>query len=89
MVIGASDFVIAHAQPRAIASRLFSYHCSGPEVRRAGRELQIAAETNIARQQRQEEAFGLFKTEGGLQTSGKGELSKLCGNETARCAGNS
>jgi hypothetical protein len=53
------------------------------------KELPTAAETNIARQQRQEEAFGLSKTEGGLQTSGKGELSKLCGNETARCAGNS
>jgi len=53
------------------------------------RELPTAAETNIARQQRQEEAFGLSKTEGGLQTSGKGESSKLCGNETARCAGNS
>jgi hypothetical protein len=89
MVIGASYFVIAHAQLSAIASRIFSYRCSGPEVRRAGRELPTAAETNIARQQRQEEAFGLFKTEGGLQTSGKGELSKLCGNETARCAGNS
>jgi hypothetical protein len=28
MVIGASDFVIARAQPNAIASRVFSYHCS-------------------------------------------------------------
>jgi hypothetical protein len=88
MVIGAFDFVIAHAQPSAIASRGFSYHmqCSG--ITESGRELQIAAETNIARQQRHQDAFDVLNIEGGLQTSGQGGLSKLCGNETARCAGN-
>ena len=57
-------------------------------ITESGRELQIAGETNIARQQRHQDAFGVFNIEGGLQTSGQGELSKLCGNETARYAGN-
>jgi hypothetical protein len=35
MVIGAPDFVIAHAQPSAIASKVFSYHCSALPLRKA------------------------------------------------------
>jgi hypothetical protein len=64
MVIGAFDFVIAHTQLSAIAPRIFSYHCQRAGITESGRELPTAAETNIARQQRQEEAFGLFKTDG-------------------------
>jgi len=87
MVIGAFDFVIAHAQPSAIASRDFSYHCSAPDygkrkgIADSGGDQHCEAATTPR-------PFGVFNIEGGLQTSGQGELSKLCGNETARYAGN-
>ena len=62
MVIGAFDFVIAHAQPSAFVLEV-SVITAARRITESGRELQIAAETNIARQQRHQDplAYSILK----------------------------